>query len=137
MRPHKTRRIGRRANVTYFKPQGIPMKELREVDLPLDCLEAMRLADIEGLYHQDAAEQMGVSRATLGRILERGRTITATALIEGHALSIGGGPVEHVAPGRGGRRGRGRGRGCAGTGRGRRGGGCGPGRGNRNDKKED
>ena len=142
MRPHKTRRIGHQADVTYFKPQGIPMKDLQEAILPLDCLEAMRLADVEGLYHQDAAERMGVSRATFGRILERGRTIVASALIDGHALSIGGGPVEHVACGHGRGMGRGKGRGMGrgngpGKGRGRGGGGGrGQGRRNRNETKE-
>jgi uncharacterized protein len=112
MRPHKTRRICHRADVTYFKPQGIPMRDLQEVVLPLDCLEAIRLADVEGLYHQEASEQMGVSRATFGRILERGRALVAAALINGAALRIGGGAVEHVNQGRGRGRGCGRGPGC-------------------------
>ena len=117
MRPHKMRRVGHRSDITVFKPQGVPMRSLEELDLPLDCLEAMRLADVEGLYHQEAAERMGISRATFGRILERGRKIVATALIEGKGLSIGGGPVEHVRPGRRCGQGRGQGRG-GGRGRG-------------------
>jgi len=31
------------------------------------------LADLEGLYHDAAAERMGVSRPTFGRLIERAR----------------------------------------------------------------
>ena len=40
-------------------------RNLEEIVLGLDELEAMRLADLEGLYQAEAAAQMGVSRQTL------------------------------------------------------------------------
>jgi predicted DNA-binding protein (UPF0251 family) len=69
------------------------MTELEEVALSIDELEALRLADLEGLYHDGAAERMGVSRATFGRIVETARRKVAEALVEGKALKIGGGVV--------------------------------------------
>jgi predicted DNA-binding protein (UPF0251 family) len=69
------------------------MAELEEVALSVDELEALRLADLEGLYHDGAAERMGVSRATFGRIVETARRKVAEALVHGRALKIGGGAV--------------------------------------------
>ena len=73
---------------TYFKPRGIPLVNLDEVVLHLDELEALRLADHEGLYHEEAAVRMNVSRATFGRILDGARRKVAGAIINGNALKI-------------------------------------------------
>lgn len=64
------------------------MTELEEVRLAADELEALQLADAEGLYRAQAAEQMGVSRQTFDRIVRRARTKVAKALVGGHALRI-------------------------------------------------
>jgi predicted DNA-binding protein (UPF0251 family)/predicted Fe-Mo cluster-binding NifX family protein len=77
--------------VTYFKPRGVPLRELAEVDLPLDGFEAIRLADHEGLSHEEAAQRMQVSRQTFGRILSAARGTVAKALVGGLALRIHGG----------------------------------------------
>jgi hypothetical protein len=61
--------------------------------LALDGLEALRLADLEGLYQEAAAEHMGVSRPTFARILARARSAVAEALVEGKVLLIGEAPV--------------------------------------------
>lgn len=61
--------------------------------LGLDELEALRLSDLEGLYQEAAAERMGVSRATLGRVLARARSAVADALINGKALVFRAGEV--------------------------------------------
>ena len=73
---------------TYFKPRGIPMHALEEVTLELDELEALRLADLEGLYQADAAVKMNVSRQTFAIIVTRARHKVAQALIHGKALKI-------------------------------------------------
>jgi predicted DNA-binding protein (UPF0251 family) len=86
--------------ISHFKPQGVPLRELEEVGLTLDGLEALRLADVEGLYHDAAAERMGVSRPTFGRILSQARRAVAQAITEGKALRIEGGAVEQAAAGR-------------------------------------
>lgn len=67
------------------------MLELEEIRLTIDEREALRLADLEGLSHEDGGRQMGVSRATFGRIIEQARKIVADALINGKAINIEGG----------------------------------------------
>jgi predicted DNA-binding protein (UPF0251 family) len=62
--------------------------KLEEVFLLMDEVEALRLADLEGLYHEDAARKMGVSRATFGRILKQAKRKVAEALLKGKALKI-------------------------------------------------
>ncbi len=64
------------------------MFRLEETVLDMDELEAVRLADHEGLYHEDAAQKMEVSRATFGRILNSARRKLADAVINGKALKI-------------------------------------------------
>lgn len=85
---------------SYFKPQGIPLRDLSELRLPVEGLEALRLADMEGLTAEAAAAGMGVSRHTFGRVLAEARATVAQALVTGAALRIGGGHYE-VAPGAG------------------------------------
>jgi len=87
-RPKKCRCINCSPNSSYFKPRGIPLVQLEEVVLSLDELEAVRLADHEALYHEEAAGRMSVSRATFGRILDSARKKIADALISGKALKI-------------------------------------------------
>ena len=121
-RPCCQRRVGFVPGVTYFKPAGIPLTELEEVIVTLDELEALRLADRHGMYQEQAAEQMKISRPTFARIVEAARKKVAEALIHGKALRLEGGPVIHEVPagmqahGRCGGRGRGRGW-CHGQGR--------------------
>ncbi len=87
-RPKKCRCINCTPNTSYFKPRGIPIFQLEEVSLSLDELEAIRLADYEGRYHEDAATRMEVSRATFGRILNEARKKVAQAIVDGKALRI-------------------------------------------------
>ncbi|MGD0488105.1 MAG: DUF134 domain-containing protein [Syntrophorhabdales bacterium] len=87
-RPKKCRCINCRPDASYFKPKGIPLVQLEEVSLDLDELEAIRLADYEGRYHEQAAREMKVSRATFGRIVNEARRKVAEALIGGKALKI-------------------------------------------------
>jgi len=94
-RPLHPRRTCCDPKASYFKPRGIPLYQLEEVALGIDELEALRLADLEGHYHEAAAGRMGVSRATFGRILENARRKVAGALLKGRALRIDGRP-SHV-----------------------------------------
>ena len=67
--------------------------------MTLDELEAIRLADLEGHYHEQAARSMDISRPTFGRILEAGRRKVAQALVQGLRLRIEGGPVSQIEVG--------------------------------------
>ena len=99
-RPRCRRRVAGTPVAAAYKPAGVPMVDLEQVRLTLDELEALRLADMEGLYQADAAERMGVSRPTFGRIVGNARQKVACALVGGKALLIEGGAVEMTAPGR-------------------------------------
>jgi len=57
----------------------------------MDGLEAIRLADEEGLGMAEAAARMGVSRHTFGRILAFAHKSVAQAIVHGRALRVGGG----------------------------------------------
>jgi predicted DNA-binding protein (UPF0251 family) len=78
---------------TVYKPAGVRACELEWLRLGLDELEALRLADRDGLHQETAAAQMNVSRATFGRIVEAARRKVAEALCAGKALEIAGGNV--------------------------------------------
>jgi predicted DNA-binding protein (UPF0251 family) len=81
----------------YFKPRGIPLSMLEEVILTVDEFEAIRLADLENLYQEQAAEKMKVSRPTFGRIIDSAHKKVAEALVKGKALKIEGGEFEMAA----------------------------------------
>jgi uncharacterized protein len=87
-RPRKRRRIARRSRSGIYKPAGVPLNELHLVQLLPEELEALRLADLEGLTQAGAAQQMGISRSTFQRILEHARLQVARALVEGQALQV-------------------------------------------------
>jgi uncharacterized protein len=80
-------------SVTHYKPKGIPFSELEEVVLTLDEFEAIKLADYQSLYQEQAAEAMHISRQTFGRIIESAHQKIAAAFIQGAAIRIEGGVV--------------------------------------------
>ena len=90
-RPPKCRIVDRKPAVTYFKPRGIPLRNLEEVTLTVEGAEALRLSEIEGLDQDAASERMGISRQTFGRILAEARKTVAIAVVEGLGLRIEGG----------------------------------------------
>jgi uncharacterized protein len=92
-RPFCNRSIAGRPAVSIFKPIGIPVSELEEIVMTLDEFEALRLADLEGLYQEKAAEKMKISRPTFSRIVDSARRKVADALVHGKALRIEGGPI--------------------------------------------
>jgi uncharacterized protein len=98
-RPCKRRQVCGQPAPRLFLPAGVPLDGLSCVSLAFDELEALRLADLTGLHQDAAALAMGVSRATLGRILAGARAKVAAALVQGLALRVVGGPVELSGPG--------------------------------------
>ncbi|MEJ5169942.1 MAG: DUF134 domain-containing protein [Fimbriimonadales bacterium] len=87
------RRIGEEAPWSVFRPDGCACDDQAVVVLALDELEALRLCDRDGMYQDDAARLIGVSRPTLGRMLEDARRKVATALSLGRTIRI-----EEVTP---------------------------------------
>ena len=90
-RPRKCRLVTQEPSVDFFKPRGVPMRELTEVYLTVEGYEALRLSDIEGLSQEEAAQRMLVSRHTFGRVLSQARRTVAEAVVLGRALRIEGG----------------------------------------------
>lgn len=97
-RPLKPRWVGFEPPGTGFVPQVIPFGDSVQVQLTLDELESLRLADMIGLSHEEAAAEMKVSRATFGRIVERARRKTADALFNGKSIGFEGGEVRFHPP---------------------------------------
>lgn len=92
-RPPRQRTVSGCPAASVFKPVGIPACDLDEVVMTLDEFEALRLADLDGLYQEVASSQMKVSRPTFSRIVESAHRKVADALVHGKLLRIEGGPV--------------------------------------------
>src|SRR5512147_2571052 len=97
-RPRKRRRLAQTPRSAIYKPAGVPLDGLRKVLLLNEELEALRLTDLEVLSQAEAAQQMGISRSTMQRILAKARQQVALALVEGCALQIEGATAEVSAP---------------------------------------
>ena len=87
-RPRLCRRIGFNPQVKFFKPQGIPLRQLEVVILSYEELEALRLKYELGLEQIEAAKQMNTSQSTFQRILASANKKVAQALGEGKAIEI-------------------------------------------------
>jgi uncharacterized protein len=92
-RPKCCRQIGFMPGKTCFQPEGATSSSFEAVFLTLDEYEALRLADLEGLYQEKAASRMNISRQTFGRIIEAARRKVADVLVNGKVLKIEGGSV--------------------------------------------
>lgn len=106
-RPPKCRWVEFLPQHTYFKPAGIPLRELEEEVLAVEEVEALRLKDLEGLEQEECAERMQVSRPTFQRILVGARQKLTRALVDGKAIRVEGGnfavastEVPQMGPGR-------------------------------------
>ena len=87
-RPRLCRRIKFDPNITYFKPQGVPMRYLEVIELTTEEAEALRLRNIKDLEQTEAAKKMNTSQSTFQRILSSAYKKITEALIEGKAIKI-------------------------------------------------
>ena len=71
-----------------FKPCGIKSSSLKRVILFEDEAEAIRLADFEGLYQEECANKMQISRTTFSRIITSARNKIADALLNEKVLEV-------------------------------------------------
>lgn len=76
---------------TYFKPVGVPLRELEEVVLAHEELEALRLQDLSERSQEESAQQMNISQPTFHRLITVARKKIANALVNGKAIKIEGG----------------------------------------------
>lgn len=87
-RPRLCRKTQFNPEVTYFKPQGIPMKDLEIIELTIEEIESYRLRHLGNLDQKKAAEKMHTSASTYQRILYSAYEKIADALINGKAIKI-------------------------------------------------
>ena len=87
-RPRLCRRIRFNPNITYFKPQGVPMRYLETIELTAEEAEALRLKNKKNLNQEEAARKMNTSQSTFQRILSSAYKKITEALIEGKAIKI-------------------------------------------------
>ena len=91
VRPRLCKRVKFNPEVTYFKPRGIPLRELEETTLNVDEFEAVRLKDLESLEQEDCAKKMNISQPTFHRLVLSARKKIADAIVNGKAIRIEGG----------------------------------------------
>lgn len=86
MRSKNERILGLKPQYLSFGPNGV--KSNGTVLLDSDEFEALYLMDSLGLYQEESAARMGVSRPTFSRIVGSARKKVADALIHGKQLTI-------------------------------------------------
>ena len=89
-RPRKCRRLSLNTPARFYKPKGVPMRQIDVINLTEEELEAISLADYQGLDQESAAKKMKISRSTFSRIVNRARGLVAEALVKGAALQVDG-----------------------------------------------
>lgn len=87
-RPRCYRKIEFNPNITYFKPQGVPMRMLDVVELTYEEVEALRLKNIKNCDQNKCAELMGTSQSTFQRILSSAYKKVSEAIVLGKAMKI-------------------------------------------------
>jgi uncharacterized protein len=87
-RPFKNRNIRGKPNSNHFKPAGIPLNSLEEVELTMDEFESIRLIYAKELSQNEASEKMNISQPTLSRILSSAIKKISDALVNGKSIKI-------------------------------------------------
>ena len=73
---------------TVYKPAGTPLRDLEQIIILRDELEAMFLCDAENLTQEEAGSRMGVSRGTVQRLLAQARKKIIESVVLGKALLV-------------------------------------------------
>lgn len=79
-----------------FKPAAVPLKQLKQVQVDHDEIEAVYMCDGLGLTQEEAGQKMGVSRGTVQRLVTNGRKKIILAIMEENALFVGAARLSHV-----------------------------------------
>jgi predicted DNA-binding protein (UPF0251 family) len=87
-RPKIRRRIQFNPEVDYFKPRGIPLRDLEEVEILPDEAEAIKLYLVDGLDQTESAKKMKISQPTFARIINSATKKLGEAVIKGKAIKI-------------------------------------------------
>lgn len=94
-RPKRKRRIQQAPKMLGFIPINVKDRLTEfDVELHIEEYESLRLADYDGLLHEEAALLMKISRPTFTRIYEVARKKMVKALVENKSVIIAGGQVD-------------------------------------------
>lgn len=85
-------------NVRHFKPSGVYLKDLDEVNITIDELESLRLSYLEKMKQDDAARKMQIHQSTFQRTLHKTLEKISDALVSGKAIRVEGG--NYIMPGK-------------------------------------
>lgn len=85
---NKTKKRLKRLKPLYFRFLCEECKSEEEIWLRDDELEALFLADFQGLYHDECARAMGISRPTFSKMLKAARRKSVDFFIHGKRLRI-------------------------------------------------
>lgn len=88
MRNRQRRRMDFQFNEIFFKPRGIPLRELETITISDEEMETLRLRYIEKIDQVEAANMMGISQSQYQRDLTTVMEKITKALIEGYAINI-------------------------------------------------
>ena len=94
-RPKKLRNVKNKPNILVFSPRGKPGRP-DEINLKYEELEALRLADLNGMEQKEAAGHMGISRQSFSRVLKSARKSVANGLINGKIIKVAGGSYKII-----------------------------------------
>jgi len=72
----------------FFKPQGIPLRELEVIELTHEEVEALRLKNVEDLDQTACAKEMGISQSTFQRALQSAYKKVSKAILQTKAIRI-------------------------------------------------
>jgi predicted DNA-binding protein (UPF0251 family) len=87
-RQRGNRRVGFNHKINFYKPQGIPLKDLEVIELSFEELEALRLKNVEQKSQDECANIMKTSQSTFQRILSEAYRKISEGLVEGKAIKI-------------------------------------------------
>ena len=87
-RPRLCRKIRFNPEITYFKPQGMPLRQVEIIELTAEELESFRLRHDKKMEQIQAAKKMNTSQSTYQRILYSAYEKICDALINGKAIKI-------------------------------------------------
>lgn len=87
-RPRLRRMLRQNPFVTFYKPQGIPLRSLETIELTHEEWEALRLRHVEHLDQTESATKMQTSQSSIQRILSSAQGKLGKAVVEGKAIKI-------------------------------------------------
>ena len=87
-RPRLCRKIRSNPDVFFYKPQGVPLRNLKIIELTLEEWETLRLKNVENLDQNQSAKKMSTSQSTFQRIFTIAQKKISVAIIKGMAIRI-------------------------------------------------